>query len=149
MKVVARFPVKSSSVLSGGLILFHLFLISVIFSQVTFGVMAFLAIILTVISCCLCFRQYYKITQASDDLCWDSERWGMTTDKQLKLLVFLELQPESWVSGCMSLLYFTADDDKHVWLFTRGNLGSRAYSELTYLVNQDLSAQMNTDKKSI
>ncbi|TQV84994.1 protein YgfX [Aliikangiella coralliicola] len=157
MKTATRFPVKTAKLLVVAIGLFHviLLLVSFIFFGVSWYVLAIFIALL--VSWFYSNKNYRKITNAMDDLCWSGENWLMQSDERLGSITYLELQPDSWVSSFACLLHFSVGEkqsvgDKHLvsekqyhWLFVKKNLGERLYSELVYLVTQDLKASHQSD----
>ena len=76
-----------------------------------------------------------------DDLCWNGDGWLMHKGDKLNGAIYLEIQPDSWVSSQLSLLSFNCDEKKYYWLFSRYELGERMYSQLVYLVKQNLKGK--------
>ncbi len=50
----------------------------------------------------------------------------------------LTLLPSSWITSVACVLHFKDDLQKHYWLFSRDQLGSRSYGELVYLAQASL-----------
>jgi len=148
MNIAARFPVKNYPPLFVGIILLHCLLLSISFFEFGRSWQQFLVITALLLSVYFSHKQYLKISQAPDDLCWNGDSWLMFRNERLKVVFYLELQQSSWISRHLCLLHFTSGGDKFSWLFSRGELQERMYSHLVYLVKQDLKAS-SKDQQTI
>lgn len=146
MPVASRFPIKPFPVLWLFIIVFHFSLVAIGLVGIGVNWKSGLVLLVSTVSLYVSWLQYKKVSSASDDLCWTGESWVMSLGGKLNAKIYLEVQPSSWLSSLMSVLYFTSGNKKYAWLFTRSGLGARAYSELCYLVKQDLQAQRKNEQ---
>ncbi len=152
MKLAARFPVTSFKPLIVFFWLVHLMLLLIAFYLIGL-VWSLLVILLSIsVSFYFTFKQYQKITQASDDLCWNGNSWLMqagksSKKKQTDSVIYLKISADSWVSKQLSLLHFSSETATYSWLFARAELGERLYSHLVYLVRQDIKQNLKQEKK--
>ncbi len=145
MKIAARFPIKKSPYVLAVVIIIHGLLF--VWSFIGWGInwQKLLLLFSLLLSCFYCFKHYQRITQSDDDLCWSGENWLMQalrtelkTSSSNKQIVYLRLENTSWVSRQLSLLHFSDGDNHYCWLFSRSQLGKKLYSQLVYLVKQNL-----------
>lgn len=143
MKIAARFPVKFSTGLLCYLLGFHLLLALVVaaVSEFTWGYFVFLSALL--VSALYCYKRCLSMCRADDDLCWSGENWLMRSNNRFKSIVYLQLQPTSWVSRHACLLHFKTIDAEFQWFFSRRLLGESLYSQLIYLVKLQLCSADN------
>lgn len=147
MKIAARFPVKTFTPLYYAVIGFHLLLLAL--ASYSFGLAWQQLLILPslLISTYFSNKQYQKITRSADDLCWNGECWLMHKADKLNNTFYLDLQPTSWITKQLCLLHFLNDDCEYNWLFSRYELGERMYSQLVYLVKQDMQQSLKENPK--
>ena len=145
MKIAARFPVKSSRILGSLIVAIHSFIIVLAIIHFSFSWQALLVISVTVVSFTLSLNQVRLLTSAPDDLCWSGENWLIRSDEQLNAITYLQLLPQSWMSSYACVLHFAAGEHQFQWLFTRQGLGDRSYSELCFLVKQNIAAQQKNN----
>lgn len=143
MKVAARFPVKDCFPLKWAILVTHLLLIVIALFYLVGWIWVIAGVTSTLISYYFSISHYKSITSAEDDLCWSGDSWQMQTAD----LTHFQLLPTSWLSNFASLLHLKEGDKTHYWLFTKYNLGDRAFRELNYIARQDLVNQRsNSDK---
>ncbi|MDH5432495.1 MAG: hypothetical protein OEY19_00995 [Gammaproteobacteria bacterium] len=138
MKIAARFPIKENRLLQFLIISLHLFLLIFALNVFSFKWQFFLIFLLICISFYYSIKHYQRLTNAPDDLCWNGNAWLIQLDEKLKTIAYLELQPESWISSHYCLLHFDDGKQKYHWFFAKNTLGERLYSQLIYLVKQDI-----------
>ena len=157
MKVAARFPVKTYTPLILAIVLFHIMLLLISLVEFGFSWQQIIVSVSLLISLYFSFKQYWKITQSPDDLCWTGESWLMHQGNKLNGAVYLDLEPTSWVSNQLALLHFSCTDGvdvndsvtankKYHWLFSRHELGERMYSQLVYLVRQNIKVRLKAEE---
>ena len=142
MKIAARFPVQKYSPLLAAIAIVHLLLLLISINEFALAWQQSLVIPSLVISFYFSNKQYQKITQSPDDLCWNGDCWLMHKEHKLKEVFYLNIQASSWTSSQLCLLRFICDKHEYYWLFTRYQLGKRTYSQLNYLVKQSLKSNI-------
>ena len=140
MKIAARFPIYSFLPVLIAIICVHLLLLFISISEFDLSWRQSVIVPSLVVSFYFSNKQYQKITQAPDDLCWNGDSWLMHKDDKLKGVFYLNIQPSSWTSTQLCLLRFSCDEYEFCWLFSRYQLGERMYSQLNYLVKQTLKS---------
>ena len=145
MKIAARFPVKNYPPLSFLLVLFHFLLLLLAWVEFHFSWQLLIIILSLLVSAFYSIKQLQTITQSFDDLCWNGDSWLIQKDEKLKGQVYLQLNPTSWISSHLALLNFSSGGKNFYWLFSRRELGERMYSQLIYLVKQNIKAQQKVE----
>jgi len=148
MKVAARFPIKSNTLLYWLIVSSHLGVLIVGVTQLNTLSAVLLVLVVTVFSYDQSYAQYKRVTEYDDDLCWSGDNWlvHVSNSNNLRESVgYLELLESSWITAEFSLLKFDANTfdantkgGEVAWLFTRKCLGERLYSELCYLARLNL-----------
>ena len=146
MKIAERFPIKPYPPLVFLFALMHLLLIGVSVVYLNFFWQYLIVIPVILASFYFSLKQYERITRAADDLCWNGNSWLMHSGDQLNALIFLQIEPSSWLTSKFCLLHFSCLNKKHYWLFTKKELGERQFSHLVYIVRLELKhSQTNSD----
>ena len=138
MNVSARFPVKQNFLLLGLIIVVHIGVSVSSLLILNLWWMIAAAIIASLVSFIISYKQYLAITNASDDLCWSGESWLMNEQLKRNSNQYLVLLPTSWITSSFCLLKFERDFKEHAWFFTRNSLGERLYRELCYVAKLDI-----------
>ena len=141
MKIAARFPVKPSLGLLGLMASLHIGILGLAVYTFALSWQSLVITVSLIVSGYFCWLRYRSLTEAPDDLCWSGENWLMQLNEPPGAILYLQLRPQSWTAKFAAVLQFSAGERSFSWLFTRAELGERGYSELTYLVKQNLLAQ--------
>lgn len=146
MPQASRFAIKSNPELLILVVLSHvtIFIVGAIELAKLWFVLS-IGLVLT-FSFLYSFRQYLRLTQWHDDLCWSGESWLTTQRIQNQVSThYLELKVSSWITSKFCLLKFDDLGNEHVWLFTRDKLGERGFSDLCFLAKMDLKHTKKLD----
>ena len=141
MQVAARFPIKSEPRYLMILGTIHLFLFGAGFYLQLSLWSTLVLTVSVVVSLYFSVRHYQRLTQHSDDLCWSGQNWLVVETSTPPQTHYLQLDEESWISSFACLLHFTGTNQSYCWLFTRHQLGQRAYSQLCFIAKQDLKSR--------
>ena len=139
MNIACRFPIKPNLELLVLIGFCHLFVMFVSW-QIIYSFWAnSLVFVSLMISAYFSHRNYLRITSAIDDLCWTGDSWVMNDAQYGQGLRYMDLKVSSWITGHFCLLKFDHDGNEQSWIFSKKELGERAYRELCYLAKRNLN----------
>lgn len=137
IRIARRFPVKGWRLLKPVLLVLHLVFGLLCYLILGLSWMSALVFCSGLVSYLASIKHVEQISNAPDDLCWTGKNWLMQPSSPGGDL-YLTLQPGCWLSHFACLLQFKSENQQHQWLFAKNELGDRLYSELVYLVNQQI-----------
>jgi len=145
MNVAARFPIKANRPLIWLVYLCHIFVFIGGYSLINSLFSVFFILVACIISVFYAHKQYVRLTQSPDDLCWSGENWLMHEDNEQRDIQYLDLLSTSWVTAQFCLLKFESNNQSKAWFFSRKLLGERLFRELCYLVRLEMKHPKGAD----